>query len=78
MVIEDLHHHLINFENFDYTKKGKLQKISLYNFLTGKGGILYKPEFFHKTKNLIFNEEIYLNICNKQDDLWFYIVRNIK
>lgn len=63
------------FENFDYTKKGKLQKISLYNFLTGKGGILYKPEFFHKTKNLIFNEEIYLNICNKQDDLWFYIVR---
>ena len=63
------------FENFDYLKHDKLQKLSLYNFLTGKGGVLYKPEFFHKTKNLIFNSEIYLNICSHQDDIWFYIVR---
>ena len=43
--------------------------------MTGKAGILYKPEFFHKTKNLIFNDKLYLNTCDKQDDIWFYIVR---
>ena len=62
-------------ENFDYSQRDKLQHLSLYNFLTGKGGILYKPEFFHKTKDLIFNDEIYLNTCDKQDDIWFYIIR---
>ena len=68
-------------ENFEYKKKGKLQNLSLNNFLTGKGGILYKPEFFHKTQDLIFNEEIYLDTCPTGDDIWFYIVRllnNIK
>lgn len=63
------------FENFDYLKRDKLQNISLYNFPTGKGGILYKPNFFHTTKNLIFNDKLYLNTCDKQDDIWFYIVR---
>ena len=62
-------------ENFDYLKRGRLQNLSPNNFLTGKGGILYKPEFFHKTKNLIFNDEIYLNNCPTCDDIWFYIVR---
>jgi predicted O-methyltransferase YrrM len=62
-------------EDFEYSKHDKLQNLSLYNFLTGKGGILYKPEFFHKTKNLVFNHEIYLNECHIQDDIWFYIVR---
>ena len=62
-------------ENFDYLKREKLQHLSLYNFLTGKAGILYKPEFFYKTKDLIFNDEIYLNTCDKHDDIWFYIVR---
>ena len=68
-------------ENIDYKKRKKLVNNSLYNFATGKGGILYKPEFFHKTKNLIFNDKIYLNTCDKQDDIWFYLVRilnNIK
>ena len=63
------------FENFDYTKNGKLKHLSLYNFTTGKGGILYKPQFFHKTKNLIFDEKIYLDTCPTGDDIWFYIVR---
>tara|TARA_B100000214_G_C23965696_1_gene627591 strand:- start:118 stop:909 length:792 start_codon:yes stop_codon:yes gene_type:complete len=71
-------------ENFNYEKRkggGGLtkltaeQKLSLYNFSTGKGGVLYKPEFFHKTKDLIFNEEIYLDTCDKHDDIWFYLVR---
>jgi hypothetical protein len=63
------------FENFNYLLRDKLKNYSLYNFLTGKGGILYKPDFFHKTKDLIFDEKIYLNTCDKQDDIWFYIIR---
>lgn len=62
-------------ENFNYIKKDTLVCLSKYNFLTGKGGILYKPEFFHKTNNLIFNEEIYLDTCKTQDDIWFYVLR---
>ena len=64
-----------NFEKFDYVKHKRLENLSLYNFLTGKGGILYKPSFFHQTKDLIFNKEVYLKTCEKQDDIWFYIVR---
>uniref|UniRef100_A0A6C0BTV6 Glycosyltransferase 2-like domain-containing protein n=1 Tax=viral metagenome TaxID=1070528 RepID=A0A6C0BTV6_9ZZZZ len=69
------------FKDFNYLKRGLTHNVSLYNFLTGKGGILYKPDFFHKTENLIFNEEIFLNTCDKQDDVWFYLIRilnNIK
>ena len=62
-------------ENFDYSKRDKLQHLSLYNFPTGKGGILYKPQFFHKTHDLIFNDKIYLDTCPKGDDIWFYLVR---
>ena len=63
-------------ENFDYIKKhDKLQNLSLYNFVTGKAGVLYKPEFFYKTKDLIFNDEIYLNTCATSDDIWFNILR---
>lgn len=67
------------FGIIDYEKtlkvQPKIQPLSIENFLTGKGGILYKPEFFHKTGNLIFNDDIYLNTCDKQDDIWFYLVR---
>lgn len=63
-------------ENFNYSKRNdKLQHLSLYNFFTGKGGILYKPQFFHKTHDLVFNDKIYLDTCPTGDDIWFYIVR---
>ena len=62
-------------ENFDYSKLDKLKNVSLYNFLTGKGGILYKPQFFHKTYDLIFNDKIYLDTCPTGDDIWFYTIR---
>lgn len=62
-------------ENFDYLKRDKSQHLSSYNFFTGKGGILYKPQFFHKTHDLIFNDKIYLDTCPTGDDIWYYIVR---
>lgn len=62
-------------ENFNYLKAAKKQPLSSYNFFTGKGGILYKPQFFHKTRDLIFNDKIYLDTCPTGDDIWFYIVR---
>lgn len=62
------------FENFNYLSRKQTENISKYNFLTGKGGILYSPFFFHKTEQLIFNESIYLHSCKTQDDIWFYIL----
>ena len=62
-------------KNFDYTKRDNEKLKYRYNFLTGLGSILYKPDFFHKTGNLIFDQSIYLNYCDKQDDIWFYILR---
>lgn len=63
-------------ENFDYHKRASTSNTRpLYNFSTNGAGTLWKPEFFYKTKNLIFNDKIYLNTCDKQDDIWFYLVR---
>jgi hypothetical protein len=69
------------FENFDYLARDKINNLSLYNFPTGKGGILYKPNFFHQTNKLIFNQDIFIKTCDGGDDIWFYILRiknNIK
>jgi hypothetical protein len=64
-----------NIIDFKPINKRNNEKKGLYNFLTGKGGILYKPDFFHKTNGLIFDQEIYLNSCKTADDIWFYLVR---
>ena len=66
---------LNKLEDFDYRKRDALKSKSKYNFPTGKGGILYKPEFFKKTGDLIFDDKIYKKTCDKQDDIWFYIIR---
>jgi hypothetical protein len=64
-----------NLETFDYYAHDINKEKYIYNFPTGKGGILYKPEFFHKTKDLIFNKDIFFKTCGTNDDIWFYIVR---
>jgi len=64
-----------NLKDFDYNKRDKTINKHILNFSTGKGGILYKPSFFHKTEDIIFNDKLYKNICPKQDDVWFYILR---
>lgn len=47
----------------------------IYNFPTGKGGILYCPSFFHGTGDLIFNKDLYMSLCPTADDVWFMILR---
>ena len=65
--ITDLNYHRID-------KPGGKEK-SVFNFPTGKGGVLYHPSFFHKTGDLIFREDIFLDICRTADDIWFMLVR---
>ena len=62
-------------EELEYKKDKYLMNKHLFNFPTGKGGILYTPSFFHKTKELIFNKDIYLKKCETADDVWFMLVR---
>jgi len=61
--------------DFDYETRIETVQRHLYNFPTGKGGILYKPSFFKKTGDLIFNENIYMKYCPTGDDIWFYLLR---
>lgn len=62
--------------NFHYLKRNDMKNDKcLFNFATGKGGILYHPSFFHRTKDLVFNEDIYGSLCKTADDVWFYLVR---
>jgi len=60
---------------FNYENRDNLINNYLYNFFTGKGGVLYHPSFFHKTDDLIFNEELFSNLCNTTDDIWFNFIR---
>lgn len=42
---------------------------SFFNFFTGCGGVLYPPNILSKN---VFNELLFLNICNTGDDIWFW------
>ncbi len=64
-----------NLNNFDYFKRVDNIDKHLYNFATGKGGILYHPSFFKNTQDLIFRNDIFMETCKFADDVWFYIVR---
>jgi hypothetical protein len=66
---------LDNNNIFDYENKNKTINLHLYNFFTGKGGVLYHPKFFHNTNNLIFDEKLYLQLCKTTDDIWFNFIR---
>lgn len=39
------------------------------NFPTGVGGVLYPPHCFN---NEVLNNETFMNLCPKADDMWFY------
>lgn len=81
----DIHKCVINYRGFtmkfnklediNYENRDTVIKKYLYNFPTGKGGILYHPSFFYKTGDLIFNEILYKETCITGDDIWFNFVR---
>lgn len=48
--------------------------VSPLNFPTGVGGVLYPPHCFSKE---IFNSKVFMNICPKADDIWFYAMARI-
>lgn len=60
---------------FNYFKRNREENRSLYNFVTGLGGVAYHPKFFRGTGDLIFNQSMYKKTCEKNDDVWFYILR---
>lgn len=64
--------------NCDY--KDRLPEIGtskLWNFHTGKGGVVYHPTFFKNTENIFFDNNIYHNLCEVGDDVWFNLCRII-
>ena len=46
-----------NLKDFTYYGKKINKEKNLFNFPSGKGGILYHPKFFHHTKDLIFRKD---------------------
>ena len=47
----------------------------IFNFPTGKGGILYHPKFFRSTGDLIFRQDMINLSCPTADDVWFMLLR---
>ena len=60
-----------NLDNISYKDKVKLDRLNLYNFHTGKGGVLYHPKFFKKSATHLFDENLYTECCPHGDDIWF-------
>ena len=61
----------LTYEN----RRPTIEHRHLYNFPTGKAGILYCPHFFHRTGDLIFHKDIYMKSCATSDDTLFMLVR---
>jgi 2-polyprenyl-3-methyl-5-hydroxy-6-metoxy-1,4-benzoquinol methylase len=64
-----------SIKEMSYYKHDQLKPTYLYNFHTGKGGVVYHPSFFKKTKDLIFDKSIYRDCCETADDIWFNFMR---
>lgn len=61
-------HEILPYEQWELMKKNTA---SVYNFLTGVGGILYPPHcFFHD----IDNQELFMKLAPYADDVWFYFM----
>ncbi len=45
------------------------EQISVLNFPTTGGGVLYPPNCFSKE---VFNDKVFMDICPYADDIWFY------
>lgn len=49
---------------------------SLYNFHTGKGGVVYHPRYFSRVGRHFFCDSgIFNKYCSTNDDIWFNLIR---
>lgn len=67
---------LNDINSFNYENRIKpTQKISIYNFSTGASGAIFSSKFFKKTNKLLLDKNIFLNLCNTADDIWYNLIR---
>lgn len=69
--------HTINNKSWDnilYNDRSDKNNLKL-KFHTGKGSVLYYSGTFSKTKELFFNENLFIELCPMGDDVWFNILR---
>lgn len=64
-----------SLQSITYENRKKLVNKYLFNFHTGKGGVVYHPSFFKRTGDLIFNRAVYRECCETGDDIWFNFIR---
>jgi len=64
-----------NIQRITYRHLFPTHPVNLFNFHTGKGGVLYQPEWFHKTEEIVFDESLYTSLCKTNDDIWFNFLR---
>jgi predicted O-methyltransferase YrrM len=62
---------MLNYED----REPKTIEKHVFNFHTGKGGVLYTPAMFAKTGDLIWKEEIFTSLCKTADDVWLNLIR---
>jgi len=57
---------LAEYKTWKLTKEP--MKDSVFNIPTGVGGVLYPPHCFAEE---VFNENVFMDICGRADDIWF-------
>ena len=57
---------LVSYNDWDFESKDTNAGLDI--FPTGVGGVLYPP---HSLDKEVFNEEVFMDICQYADDVWF-------
>jgi len=67
---------ITSIDNFKYSHDKRDRRTqSKYNFANSGVGMVTHPSFFHKTNQLVLNEDIFLKLCPTADDIWYYVCR---
>lgn len=62
-------------KDWTYRNRKTLIPKHLYNFATGKGGVLLKPIHFNNTKDIMFNSNLIRELCPFNEDIWMTFMR---
>lgn len=59
-----------------YERRADPERISILNFATGKGGVLYHPHHFSpEVRRILFDSERWQTLCPTNDDIWWNFCR---